>query len=116
MANVSNADEYFKALGSLHDARMEAVRVSGNGDLIIAFDDIHSAFLGLPEYKGCLPAEVHFLHCSTGVTEFESANVYKLACDRSSHGGWIVKVQTWPSGNAEFSCDAIDVHDLSSVG
>jgi hypothetical protein len=56
---LGQPNRIFEALGDLHDARIESLRLSP-GALVIAVDDLYSAYLDLPEYRGPLPASIEF--------------------------------------------------------
>lgn len=69
-SDASSLQRFVQSLGGLHDATIESFAwLPVERVLRFAVDDVHSNFLGLPEYPGVARGEFSF----QGVTKFESS-------------------------------------------
>jgi hypothetical protein len=106
---------FFRDLGGLHDARIAAFKWDRPRRTVsILVDDIHSNFLGLPEYRGARPAklflrEVDQLELCVEIAAEELA-VYDVEVSDSADDGTRQVLIRWsPGGLLRCRCKEIVV-------
>jgi hypothetical protein len=113
LERVQDGTKFFIKLGQLHDARIELVewRVQDR-EVSIRVDDLNSAFLGLSDYKGLLPARLIFTGVVRFITEVDPAeSVWRVyGIDIHPHGtDCELTLQCAPGGRIQITCAELAV-------
>ena len=101
--------------GNFHDCRITCFEVKPSRKLLlIAVDDLFSNFLGLPEYRGPLPAEFIFgglidLDISIDMKNGE-LNIYDMEFNQREDGStYIVTIKLSPGGSVKVICESLAI-------
>jgi len=118
MPRVADPSSYFENLGGLHDARVKELKwLKECNQLSICVDDMNSNFLGAPEYRGALPAEIVFegaemLNVSLEIKS-DSFSIYDVGIE-VGNSGLGVSIKFAPGGNMSFVCANVTVNEKAN--